>query len=209
MASLQSLLGKEDKFFELLEASAQEVCHSVQALKEFIQNSSQAQNLADFAESRKKDKAITYKISDMLCTTFVTAMEREDIEDLANVLYKIPKAVEKVAARIQLAPQLCQSVDFTQPVEMLDQATATLLEMIQQLREGGALDKARRMNERLQSIEGEADKLVLEQLKELFSGRIEATKVVFLKDLFELLEKVTDRCRDAGNIIIRIVLKNT
>jgi uncharacterized protein Yka (UPF0111/DUF47 family) len=28
-----------------------------------------------------------------------------------------------------------------------------------------------------------------------------------MKDLFELLEKVIDRCRDAGNIVLQIVLK--
>ena len=30
-----------------------------------------------------------------------------------------------------------------------------------------------------------------------------------LKDLYELLEKVIDRCRDAGNVIFHIVLKNS
>ena len=34
-------------------------------------------------------------------------------------------------------------------------------------------------------------------------------QAMFLKDLFELLEKVTDRCRDAGNTIMAIVLKST
>ena len=31
--------------------------------------------------------------------------------------------------------------------------------------------------------------------------------IIFLRDLYELLEKVIDRCRDAGNIILQIVLK--
>jgi uncharacterized protein Yka (UPF0111/DUF47 family) len=32
--------------------------------------------------------------------------------------------------------------------------------------------------------------------------------VVFWKDIYELLEKGVDRCRDAGAIIFEIVLKN-
>ena len=39
--------------------------------------------------------------------------------------------------------------------------------------------------------------------------KTDPVKVIFLKDLFELLEKVTDRCRDAGNVINHIVLKNS
>ena len=33
--------------------------------------------------------------------------------------------------------------------------------------------------------------------------------VIALKDLYDLLEKVIDRCRDAGNVIFHIVLKNS
>jgi uncharacterized protein Yka (UPF0111/DUF47 family) len=45
--------------------------------------------------------------------------------------------------------------------------------------------------------------------KDLFSGRHEPLKVIALKDLYELLEKVIDRCRDAGNVIAHVVLKNS
>ena len=58
-------------------------------------------------------------------------------------------------------------------------------------------------------MEGEADKLVLDLMRGLYSSQIEAVRLVFLKDLFELLEKVTDRCRDAGNVMTQIVLKNS
>ncbi|MDB6118432.1 MAG: hypothetical protein JWO08_2213, partial [Verrucomicrobiaceae bacterium] len=33
-------------------------------------------------------------------------------------------------------------------------------------------------------------------------------RVIILKDLYELLEKVVDRCRDTGNVISNIILKN-
>jgi uncharacterized protein Yka (UPF0111/DUF47 family) len=31
--------------------------------------------------------------------------------------------------------------------------------------------------------------------------------MIFLRDLYDLLEKVIDRCRDAGNIVLQVVLK--
>jgi hypothetical protein len=42
--------------------------------------------------------------------------------------------------------------------------------------------------------------------KELFSGKHEPVQVIALKDLYELLEIVIDRCRDAGNVIAHIAL---
>jgi len=64
------------------------------------------------------------------------------------------------------------------------------------------------MNSVLQSVENKADDLILNLLKDLYSGRHSSTKVLAMKDLYELLEKVIDRCRDAGNVISHIVLKH-
>jgi uncharacterized protein Yka (UPF0111/DUF47 family) len=209
MFSLQRLLGREDKFFDLLEASAQESRTSVQALTRFVQNPDQVKTLDEFILSRRKEKRINDEISEALCTTFVTALEREDIEALSVALYRIPKTVEKIAERILLAPHLLKPFDMTRQLHMLEKGTDTVLQMIKELRRGVSLEPIKNQNDQLQSIEGEADKLILELLRDLYSGQYEALKVVFLKDLFELLEDVFDRCRDAGNVVTHIVLKNS
>jgi uncharacterized protein len=209
MFSLQRLLGKEDKFFDLLEASAQESRTSVQALIRFMRNPDELKTLDEFVLSRRKEKKINDEISEALCTTFVTALEREDIEALSVALYKIPKTMEKIGERILLAPHLFKGLDLTRQISMLEKATDTLVTMIQGLRKNVHLETIRSHNDQLQVLEGEGDKLILEELKRLYSGNNDGIKVVFLKDIFELIEKVFDRCRDAGNVINHIVLKNS
>lgn len=209
MFNLQQILGKKDQFFDLLEASAREARTSVQALSKFLENSDRLKTLDEFILSRRKEKRIADEISDALRTTFVTALEREDIEALSVSLYKIPKTVEKIAERILLAPQLLKNADITRQIVILDKSTQTLLTMLQSMRAGGNLENIRSHNERLQVLEGEAEKLMLELLKDLHNSNSDSVQVVFLKDVFELLEKVADRCRDAGNVISHIVLKNS
>ena len=92
---------------------------------------------------------------------------------------------------------------------MLDAAAAHLVTMIQELRKGVHLEKTKALNDKLQHIEGEMDKLLLEQLRWLYSAKLSPVAVVFTKDIFELLERISDRCRDAGNIVTQIVLKNS
>jgi uncharacterized protein Yka (UPF0111/DUF47 family) len=203
------MLGKEDRFFDLLEASAAEARNSIQALKSFLRNTKGAGPLDQFIQTRRRDKVITNQISDALCSTFVTGLDREDIEELSNALYKIPKTVEKIAERIQLAPELVTGVDFSKPIEMLENAAAHLVAMIQELRKGVRLEQAKALNEKLQHIEGEMDKLLMDQLRWLYSAKLPPVAVVFTKDLFEMLERVSDRCRDAGNVVTHIVLKNS
>jgi hypothetical protein len=209
MFSLQRLLGREDKFFELLEASAEESRHSIQALINFVKNPKEIRGLDEFILSRRNEKRIANEISEMLCTTFVTAFEREDIEALSVALYKIPKTVEKIGERILLAPHLLEGIDLSRQVVLLDKATDIVRKMILEMRGGLHLESIKKLNDQLQIVEGEADKVINELLRELYSKEQNAVKIVFARDLFELLEKVADRARDAGNVINHIVLKNS
>ena len=209
MISIQKLLGKEDRFFNLLEASADASLISVRALTKYLDHPEQLTKLDEFIATRRKDKAITAEISEALCTTFVTALEREDIEALSVALYKIPKTVEKIAERLMLAPHFLKGIDLGTHMSLLQKAAETVLTMIKELRRGIHLERIRMLNDQLQAIEGEGDKKLLELLGTLYKSPTEVIKAVFLKDIFELLEKVFDRCRDAGNVINHIVLKNS
>ena len=211
MFSLQKLLGKDDKFFTLLEASAEEARHSVQVLNRVLAHTETTLSLAEFHKAKEADKRITEQINEALVSTFVSQLEREDIEVLSAALYKIPKTVEKIAERFIISAPLVQKVDFSKHIALLDAATQRVVELVKLLRDLGAgrLDQAKEINGHLQQIEGEADGVILEVLKDLYSGRHDATKVMAMKDLYELLEKVIDRCRDTGNIVTHIVLKNS
>lgn len=209
MFSLQKLFGKDDKFFELLELSAEECRASVQALKRIVSQTSTPLTLDEFAASRRKDKQITAQITELLCRVSVTALEREDIESLSNALYKIPKTVEKFAERYIISAADLQDVDFKPQVGLLEEAVEIIVQMLKELRDQFHVEKISGQNASLQRVEGAADKLILDLLRDLYRRKQEPVKVVILKDLYELLEKVVDRCRDAGNIISQIVLKNS
>jgi uncharacterized protein Yka (UPF0111/DUF47 family) len=208
MFSLQKLIGGDEIFFELLEKSAQEARESVQLLVKLLQAPSVG-SLDDFALLRKKDKRITEEISARLTTTFVTPLEREDIEALSVSLYKIPKTLEKFGERLLLCPDRVRRVDFSRQAGLLQRAADVVLVMVKQLRVSPDLEKVKEQNDQLQYLEGEADKLMVDLLRELYSGEKDAVSVIALKDLYDLLEKVIDRCRDSGNVIFHIVLKNS
>ncbi|HSH93656.1 MAG TPA: DUF47 family protein [Roseimicrobium sp.] len=208
MFSLSSLFGKGDKFYQLLEASAEEARSSMQSLVKIIKNPAQTPSIDDFVLSRRKEKKITEEISEELVKTFVTELEREDIEALSHALYRIPKTAEKFAERFVLGAHALKDTDFSRHASILEQSADVIVDMVKHLRDGRSLERMKDQKDKLNYLEGEADKLILELYKELYSGKYDAVKVVMLKDLFELLEKVVDRCRDAGNVIYHIVLKN-
>ena len=210
MFSIQKLFSRDEQFFELLEASAEECRASVQALKRAVANPSDTLTLDEFIGPRRKEKRISAQLTELLARVSVTALEREDIEALSNAFYKIPKTLEKFAQRYVLAAHELRDIDFSRHVNLLEQAADTTMAMLKELRRGFNMANISEQNAQLQRIEGEADELMMEVLKtELYSRKHDAIKVIILKDLYELLEKAVDRCRDAGNTISQIVLKNT
>ena len=209
MFSLQKLLGRDDVFFDLLEKSAEDARESVRLLVRLLGTpGSGGAALDEFALLRKKDKRITEELSTRLTQTFVTPLEREDIEALSTALYKIPKTLEKFGERLLLSRAQVGAADFSRQVQLLESAIGTVEELVKHLRRS-KLDVVKEQNDKLQYLEGEADKLMMELLRGLYNGESDPIRVIALKDLYELLEKVIDRCRDAGNIIFHIVLKNS
>src|SRR5437763_16861255 len=133
MFSIGRFLGHDTKFYDLLEASAQQADTSVHHLVDLlakIDNNDSQRNLTAFAESRREDKRITQELTEELTKTFITPLEREDIQELASALYKIPKTVEKISERILICPEDLHGHNFRRQVELLDRAAEVVLAMV-------------------------------------------------------------------------------
>ena len=209
MFSLQRLLGRDDEFCALFEASAQEAVTSVEALERVLNDPDAAPDLDAFTAARRKDKEITADIAELLVRALVTSLEREDIEALAESLYKIPKTVEKFAERYLVTFEHVREFDFTRQIVLMEEATKSVLEMVQAFRSGAGVAEIKRLDARIQRLENDADDVILELVERLFKPDCPTLKGIILKDLIELNEKVVDRCRDASNVVSRVVLKNS
>ena len=208
MINFQRILGRQDEFFTLLEASAREGAKSVAALKRILTDGESALSLKEFADARRNDKQITTRLEEMLITTFVTPLEREDLEALGEALYKIPKTVEKFAERYRVAYPQIGSCRFERQLSLVEESVKIVFKMVRALREGN-LGDIKGLQNSLQAVESEADDVLTEFLGTLYDPAFPSLKAVILKELSDLLEKVIDRCRDAGNVISHVLLKNS
>jgi len=213
MLSLKKLLGKDDKFFDLLEAGAEEAKASVDLFSSFLKKIADGRvppsSLDDFIQSRRKEKRIRHLMMEELSKTFVTPLEREDIEALSFALYRIPKQIEKIVERLSIYPGRVPQAAFLRQAELMSQAAEAVTFMVKQLRGGTTIEKIRSASERLQFAEGEADKVMLSLLKELYQGPYDAKELVILQELYEMAEQAVDRCRNAGSIVTQIVFKHS
>ena len=208
MFSLQTIFGSGQQFYNLLDEAAQAAYDSTKALHSMMKAADRQPALDAFKLARQRERTASDKISHALVDSFITPIEREDIEALGSALYKIPKQVEKFADRYSLAVQHLDGIDFAPRAAMLEQASAVVVEMVQDLKKMN-IDRMTALNEKLRALENEADRLMLELYRDIYSGRLDNLQMFLLKEFFEILEKAIDRCREAGVVAYQIVLKNS
>lgn len=210
MSALDRLFGKDTRFYDLLEnaaAAAKASTGEIIRLVPQLSNPTNPEILGGLAQCRRKHKRISQDTTEALCKTFVTPLEREDIEALSTALYKITKNVEKIGERLTISPAGIQPERFQRQLKMLEDASDLVVQMVGHLRAKSHGEEIRDEYERLQGIEGDADKLMNELLRDLYHGENDPRIVVFLKDLYELIEKGIDRCRDAAYVVFHVALK--
>lgn len=208
MTFISKLLGCDDKFFDLLEAGAVKAQGSVQLLAELLRDSPRRPSVDAFIQARSEDARIAEQLAEELCKTFVTPLEREDMEALSFALSEVPKLAEKFSEKFMLGLDAPGAAPFARQLALLEQAAETGVQMVRELRERKHLDAVKEQNTRLHALKAESDLRVREQIREL-QGGLDPLKGVLALALHDTLEKIMDRYCDAGNVVFHIVLKYT
>ena len=121
----------------------------------------------------------------------------------------VAKTIEKFAERYEIVAERLVGVEFAQRALVLERSSEVVAEMIGELRRGLRIDPVKKLQDRLQTLESEGDRMLLSPYRTLYVEGNDAMRAMLAKDLFELIEKAIDKCRDVGNIVYSIVLKNS
>lgn len=209
---LPSLIPREDKFYRLLEQLTAEAAISARNLKELIMASGhlQRQNAAhSIALSKSRAKRLSDDITTELCRSFVTPYDREDIEAFSTHLYKIPKTIEKIKERLDLYGVEKDLTSFERQTDLIVAEAAALEDLVNTLTPRWKRQDMIAKVARLKDLETEGDKALSELLADLFREERDPRDLILRKDLYDMLEKVIDRFRDVGSIVLQIVLKHS
>jgi len=194
-----------DRFYDSLEASAEEACHSVRLLAGFV--TARSESTEDLAAARRQSNQIAAEITATLAKTIMASLQRDDIQGLSRVLQKIPAQVERFAGRFTLARDRLADLDFRPPVELLGAMMETVVAMVQQLRAFANLESTQQT--RLQDLMDRAETVLEGVVRDLYRRQDDPLKVVIAKDLSDQLQSIIDACRDAANLVYQAVLKYT
>lgn len=212
MFKLPFLKPKENKFCVLLEELSAQALHCARHLKTFIENADAAKQ-ADAGRaidaSRARSKELTGQITAELCRTFITPFDREDIQDIAADLYRIPKTIQKIKERLSMHGISSVKGDFSLQTDLIILEAEAMEEMMRELTRGHDDERVIAKAAQLQELENRGDAVLGDLLVALFRDNTDARDLILRKDIYDMLERVIDRYRDAAGVALQIVLKHS
>ena len=208
-----NLLPREDKFIKMimeLEAHANQSCR---LLKVMVELRAEPKALEDASEgirrSKREAKKILEIITQEICRTLITPFDREDIQEFAVTMYQIPKLIDKITVRLLTHDMHPYKGDFNKFVEIIERQaeamSAVILELSGKLNSKTVNAKAAILHE----LEDQGDVVLGQLIASSFSEIEDVRELILRKDIYEMLEDVTDQYRDAANVALQIILKHS
>jgi uncharacterized protein len=206
-----SLMPKERVFFDLFEKSAANVHDGAIALKELMDNYVDVESkVRRIKELEHAEDEVTYEIFERLARNFITPIDREDIQRAASRLDDIMDEMNTAANRMMLFRIGKPTEDAQAFARVLVKASSLLKDAFGQLRhlkrKGPAILS---ICGEIRAEESEGDRLRQHALANLFEHENSPTEIIKWKDIYQILEKATDRAEDVADVIHTIVVKNS
>ena len=202
------MLPRKVCFFDYFEQLAVMIIQACEAFRDLTEgkadNVGQAGRIKDIEHQADN---LTHKCIEEINKTFITPIDRVDIHSLVKRLDDIVDSVDACASRIMLYEITEMRPEALQLADVLVKAAHELEVALKGLRN---LKNAPVIEEKLIAIhqlENDGDTILRAALMRLFKEEDRAIQVIKWKEIFERLEKATDRCEDVANIIEKIVIE--
>jgi len=201
------LIPKEEKFFAMFQEMGQIIVSGAERLKLMLDD---YDNLAEgqlaIKEIEHQGDAQKKRIITMLNTTFITPFDREDIYALATVLDNILNLIDASAQRFVMYRVDKPTSEAKELAFIIVRCCHTISSALTHL--GKRHDDIFEQCIELNALENEADKVCREAISRLFDEETDPIQLIKWKEIYEILERTTDKCEDAANILESVVVKN-
>ena len=200
------LIPREERFFEDFASIADELCNGAALLEEMLAPDHPVwEKAAAIKDVEHRCDQIVHDALQRLHRTFVTPIDREDIFALLRALDDVIDDIDASADMLRL-----YRIQQVRPAarELARLITASTRQVHRGL---AALDTRKGVSEVVAEIgrlESQADAVYAAAVGELFDHERDAIAILKWKEILDMLEGATDRCKDVATAIEGILVKH-
>lgn len=200
------LLPEEREFLDLIQSAADNLLQAAKALQvmfdDYIDPAGQWRRLEELEHT---GDAITHQIMRKLNQTFIPFMDRGNIHTLTSKIDDVVDGIEAAASRMVLYKIERPTPEARELVAIIVACAEQIATAVKELPKFDAVEEA---CVEINRLENAADTLYRGTLAALFEGQLSALETTKWKEIYEILETVTDRCEDVADVMEAIALKH-
>jgi predicted phosphate transport protein (TIGR00153 family) len=204
-----TIFPRELRFFDLfigLTERSTEAAREFRAMLDALPDGSR--HAARVAELEAEGDALTHSSKTLLHQTAITPLDRGDIRSLMGLLDDVLDLIQSAASRVRLYEIKQASPEMVHFADLVILATEKLGVAVKGL---GRMETEQKLIAEacveVNQVENEADELFRNALVGLFAEVSDDKEMLKLREIYETLERVTDRAEDAAHLIEGFLLE--
>lgn len=209
LRAIRSMMPKEERVIEQFVEQARHIVSAADALEAVMEASPEdrADRTAALKRIEKDADRIAKEAGRGLHRTFITPFDRSEIQALINALDDCIDLMDEVPRHAALYGIDSFDTPMRRMAGIIRRQAALLTEVMPLLTSITAnADRILHICSQISDLEDEADEILRDSLKALIAERPEMIAFLGRREVYELLEAVTDRCDDVGDLIEGITL---
>src|SRR5882757_9033202 len=209
-AIVQLFMPKDKVFYSLFEEVADGVAGMGELLKTVVREPDYDKRTVLIAQVEAQEHIndeFTHRIFTELGRNFITPFDREDIHYLASALDDICDYIYAAAKKINFYKVDPDDPGIQKMADLIEQSARQIQGAVKALRNMRDMRTITDALVRVTSIENQADDIFDMSIDRLFETEADAKEVIKKRDIYQVMEIVTDKCEDASNVIESIIIK--
>jgi hypothetical protein len=207
---MKIFMPKDRIFYSLFEEVADGVSQMGRLLKSVVSEpdvDKRAALVSQVEEQEHVNDDLTHKVFTELGRNFITPFDREDIHYLASALDDICDYIYSTAKKINFYKVNPNDTGIQKLADLIVEGTIQISAAIRELRNMRDMRKITDALVKINSIENQADDVFDMSIDRLFEIEPDAKEVIKKREIYQVMETVTDKCEDAANVIESIIIK--
>lgn len=207
---LQLFAPKDRVFYSLFERVADGVARMGKLMKEVVAEPDLDKRAAIAGQVEDQEHVnddLTHQIFTELGRNFITPFDREDIHYLASALDDICDYIFSTTKKINFYKVNPNDMGIQKLADLIEQGACQIHIAVKELRNMRDMRKITDALVKVNSIENQADDIFDLSIERLFETEPDAKEVIKKREIYQVMEIVTDKCEDAANVIESIIIK--
>ena len=150
---------------------------------------------------------LTHNLFTELGRNFITPFDREDIHYLATSLDDVADYIYAAGKKINFYHVNPNDTGMQKFAELIERGAEQVCIAVTELRDMKNMRSITEALVKINSIENQGDDIFDFSIEKLFENEPDAKEVIKKREIYQVMEIVTDKCEDASNVIESIIIK--